>query len=50
MKTLGNNDPILCLHGFQQHFYVSKECHFSAGIGTSGYFGELEKKETHPNL
>lgn len=29
---------------------VSKEGHFLAGLGTSGYFADLKKRKIHPNL
>ena len=32
------------LQSSQKPYQVSKECHFLAGAGTSGYFGKLKKK------
>ena len=44
IKPLGNVGLISCLQSSQQPHQVSKEGHFLAGAGTSGYFGKLKKK------
>ncbi|XP_077743454.1 splicing factor, proline- and glutamine-rich-like isoform X1 [Canis aureus] len=43
-KPLGNGGLIPCFQSSQQPHQVSKECHFLAGAGTSGYFGDLVKR------
>lgn len=48
IKALGNIGLVRCLHGFQQPYHVSKECHFLAGTRTSRHFGDLENRGTHP--
>ena len=35
---------IPCLQSSQQPHQVNKECHFLAGAGTSGYFGDLMER------
>ncbi|CAK7312883.1 hypothetical protein VULLAG_LOCUS17102 [Vulpes lagopus] len=43
-KPLGNGGLIPCFQSSLQPHQVSKECHFLAGAGTSGYFGDLVKR------
>ena len=47
-KPHGNVGLIPCLQSsvrsLQKPHQVSKECHFLAGAGTSGYFGDLIKR------
>ena len=35
--------------GFQHPSQVGKEGHFQAGVGTSGHFGDSNKKKSNPN-
>jgi len=44
IKLLGNVGLIPCLQSSQQPHQVSKECHFLAGARTSGYIGDLMKR------
>lgn len=44
IKLLGNVGRVPCLRSYQQPHQVSKECHSLEGAGTSGYFGDLTKR------
>lgn len=50
MMPLGKIGLVPCLQSFKQLYQVSKESHFLAGPGNSGYLGDLEKRGIHPNL
>jgi len=44
IEPLGTVGLIACLQSSQQPYQVSKEYHFLAGAGTSGYFEDLKKR------
>ena len=46
IEPLGNVGLIHCLQSSQQPYQVSKKCHFLAGAGTSGYLGDLVKRNS----
>ena len=46
IKPLRNVGLIPCLQSSQQPHQVNKEGHFLAGVGTSGYLGDLVKRNS----
>ena len=48
IKPLGKVGLVPCLQSSQQPHQVSKEGYFLAGAGTSGYLGDLMKRNS-PN-
>lgn len=43
-KLLGETGLVPYIQGSQKHYQVSNDGHFLAGTRTSGYNGDLEKK------